>query len=208
MTSVSNARKLVTWHATALISDVLTVTTMDMLPQIALIRYHPQVHQHTAGTTPLVDVTDLHLGIIATPCIPTMIIGTDTDSVIPNPTHITFDTEVIVTMTPAEVAPRHFTDPPVIVLHTTRAQDHIATATNTPHHRSSSCRNFSRDDSRCRMHKSTKHHYKPTQKSSSSSLSTSWKPKDRKHKQVTIDDPPPEYYSSDEQDSDSEDDLN
>ena len=35
-----------------------------------------------------------------------------------------------------------------------------------------------------------------------------WKPKDRKYKQVTIDDPPSEYYSSDEQDSDSEDDLN
>ena len=33
-------------------------------------------------------------------------------------------------------------------------------------------------------------------------------PKDRKYKQVTIDDPPSEYYSSDEQDSDSEDDLN
>ena len=41
-----------------------------------------------------------------------------------------------------------------------------------------------------------------------SSHSTSWKPKDRRHKQVTIDDPPSEYYSSDEQDSDSEDDLN
>ena len=35
-----------------------------------------------------------------------------------------------------------------------------------------------------------------------------WKPKDRRHKQVTIDDPPSEYYSSEEQDSDSEDDLN
>ena len=34
------------------------------------------------------------------------------------------------------------------------------------------------------------------------------KPKDRKYKQVTIDDQPSEYYSSDEQDSDSEDDLN
>ena len=33
-------------------------------------------------------------------------------------------------------------------------------------------------------------------------------PKDRRHKQVKIDDPPSEYYSSDEQDSDSEDDLN
>ena len=48
----------------------------------------------------------------------------------------------------------------------------------------------------------------PAQRSSSSSQPTPWKPKDRKYKQVTIDDPPSEYYSSDEQDSDSEDDLN
>ena len=32
--------------------------------------------------------------------------------------------------------------------------------------------------------------------------------KDRKHRQVTIDDPPSEYYSSDEPGSKSEDDLN
>ena len=41
-----------------------------------------------------------------------------------------------------------------------------------------------------------------------SSDQTTWKTKDRKHKQVTIDDPPSEYYSSDEQASHSEDDLN
>ena len=41
-----------------------------------------------------------------------------------------------------------------------------------------------------------------------SSDKTPWKTKDRKYKQVTIDDPPLEYYSSDEQASDSEDDLN
>ena len=46
------------------------------------------------------------------------------------------------------------------------------------------------------------------QRSSSGSHSTPWKPKDRRHKLVTIDDPPSEYYGSDEQDSDSEDDLN
>ena len=34
------------------------------------------------------------------------------------------------------------------------------------------------------------------------------KPKDRKYKQVTIDDPPSKYNSSDEQASNSEDDLN
>ena len=82
MTSVSNARKLAIWHATALISDVLTVMTMDMLLQIALIKYNLQAHQHVAETTPLIDVTDHHLGITAKPGIPTMIIGTDTDLVL------------------------------------------------------------------------------------------------------------------------------
>ena len=71
MKSVSNARKPATWHDTVPISDVLTVTTMDMLLWIALIKYCPQVHQHNAGPIPLVDVTDHHLGIIATPGIPT-----------------------------------------------------------------------------------------------------------------------------------------
>ena len=79
---------------------------------------------------------------------------------------------------------------------------------NTPHHRSSSCRHLSREDSRSRTHRSSRQQYKPAQRSSSSSQSMPWKPKDRRHKQVTIDDPPSEYYSSDEQDSDSEDDLN
>ena len=77
-----------------------------------------------------------------------------------------------------------------------------------PHHRSSSHRNFSQDDSRSQPHKSHKQHYKPAQASSSGSQATPWKNKDRRHKQVTIDNPPSEYYSSDDPDSDSEDDLN
>ena len=105
MTSVSNVRKLTTWHATVLISDVLTVTTMDMLLQIALIKYHPQVHQHAAGTTPPVGLTDHHLGIIATPGAPTVIIGTGTGSVILDPAHITLDTGVTAAITPAGVTP-------------------------------------------------------------------------------------------------------
>ena len=58
MTSVSNARKLATWHAIALISDALTVMIMDTSQQIALTKYHLQAHQQDAGTTPLVGVTD------------------------------------------------------------------------------------------------------------------------------------------------------
>ena len=52
---------------------------MDMSHQIVLTKYHLQVHWHDAETTPLVDVTDQHLRIIATPGIPTMTIETGTD---------------------------------------------------------------------------------------------------------------------------------
>ena len=79
LTSVSNVRKPATWHATGLISDALTVTTMDMLQQIALTKYHLQAHQHDAGTVPLVGMMDQHLKIIATPGIPTVTLGTGTD---------------------------------------------------------------------------------------------------------------------------------
>ena len=51
--------------------------------------------------------------------------------------------------------------------------------------------------------KSRKQHYKPAQGSSSSSQATHWKHKDKRQKQVTIDDPPSEYYSSDDHGSDS-----
>ena len=132
MTSVSNVRKPATWHATVLISDVLTVTTMDMLLWIALIKYHLQAHQHATETTPPVGMTDHHLGIIATPGAPTMIIGTDTGSVILDPAHITLDTGVTAAMTPTGVTPDHFIDPHIIALHATGAPAHIATATT--HH--------------------------------------------------------------------------
>ena len=68
-----------------------------------------------------------HLGIIATPGIPTMIIGIDTGSVIPDPTHTPLDTGVTAAMTPTGVTADHFIDPHVIALHATGAQAHIAT---------------------------------------------------------------------------------
>ena len=181
---------------------------MDMLPWTALTKYYLQPHQHTAEITPPVGVIDPHLGIIATPDIPTMIIEIGTGSVVPNPTHTTLDTGVAAAMTPAGVAPDCFIDLHIIALHATEAQVHTTTAVT--HHIAdpTSHRNFSRDDSRSQLHKSHKQHYKPAQGSSSSSQTTPWKNKDRRHKQVTIDYPSSEYYSSDEQDSDSEDDLN
>ena len=132
MTSVSNVRKPATWHATVLISNVMTVTTMDMLPQTALIKYHLQAHQHAAEITPPVGMTDAHLGIIATPGIPTKIIGTDTCSVIPDPTHIIPNTGVTAAMTPTGVTPDHFIDLHVIGLYATGAPAPITTATT--HH--------------------------------------------------------------------------
>ena len=138
MTSVSNVRKPTTWHTTALISDALTVTIMNTSQKIALTKYHLQAHQQDAGTTPLVDVTVQHLGTIATPGILTVTIGTGTDSVDLNLTHITLDIGVTVTATPTEVILGHFTGPHAIALCATGAQAHTATAGThhiaDPHH--------------------------------------------------------------------------
>ena len=115
----------------------------NMLLQIALIKYHLQAHQHATETTPPVDMTDHHLGTIATPGVPTVIIGTDTGSVVLDPTHITLDTGVTATMTPIRVTPDHFID---------HSSSHNRSSSSyyyhcyTPHHRSSSCRNFSPDE--------------------------------------------------------------
>ena len=83
-------------------------------------------------------MTDHHLGIIATPGIPTVIIGTDTGLVILAPTHITLDTGEAVAMTPTEVTPDHFTGPHTVALYAIGAQAHIATTVThhiaDPHH--------------------------------------------------------------------------
>ena len=99
-----------------------------MLLHTALIKYHLQALQHAAETTPPVGMIDPHLGIIATPGVPTVIIGIDTGSVIPDPTHTTLDTGVTAVMTPSGVAPDRFIDLHIIALHATGAQAHTATA--------------------------------------------------------------------------------
>ena len=81
MIGVSNARKLATWHAIALISDVLTVTIINTSQWIALTKYHLQAHQQDARTAPLVGMTDQHLETITTPGITIMTIGTGRNSV-------------------------------------------------------------------------------------------------------------------------------
>ena len=138
MTSVSNAKKLATWHAIALISDALTVTIMDTSQQIALTKYHLQVHQQDTGTTPLVGMTDQHLKTITTPGITTMTIEIGTDSVNLDLTHTTLDIGVTVTVILTEVTLDPFTSPHAIAHHATGAPAHTATAETHhithPHH--------------------------------------------------------------------------
>ena len=187
----------------ALISDALTVTIMNTLQQIALTKYHLQAHQHDIGTTPLVGMTDQHLRIIATPGIPTMTIGTGTDSVNLDLTHITLDIGATVAVILTEVIPDHFTGHHALALHATGAQAHTATAEThhiaDPHHAGISPEmTINPTSTITNLHKD----HLPVHNQHPGS------PKDRRYKHITIDDPPSEYYSSDDQDSDSEDDLN
>ena len=181
---------------------------MAMSQWTAPTRFHPQAYQQDAETITLVDMIDPHLRVTTTTGITTVTIEIGTGPADLNLTPITLDIGVTVAVTLAEVALDPFTDPHAAAHHATEAQAHTITAETHHTCRSSSHRSFSRDDSRSRTHTSSKHHYKMPKRPSSSSHQTPWKSKDRKYKQVTIDDLPSEYYSSDEQDSDSEDDLN
>ena len=151
----------------------------------------------------MTEVGDLPIDVTATPDNHAMNTGTDLDSVALYFDPVTTAIGVVATRTLVEVAP----DLPIATSHMTEGPVPTAAIMILPHCRPSSHRNTSRDDSRS-QHRSRKHHYKPDQGSSSTSQAPSWKHKDKKHKQVTIDDPPSEYYSSDDNDSNSNDDLN
>ena len=101
---------------------------MDMLLQTALTKYHLQAHQCTTEITPPIGMIDPHLGIIATPGIPIVIIEIGTYSAIPDPTHTTLDTGVTAAMTPTGITPDCFIDLHIIALHATEAQVHTTTA--------------------------------------------------------------------------------
>ena len=161
---------------------------MDTSPWIALTKYHLQACQHNAEITPLVDMTDQHLKT-ATPGVLTMTIETGTDSANLDLAHITPDIGVSHTDSHRSHS-RSFHRSSHHNSSHHRSSSTYCYCHDTPHCRSSSCRHFSRDDSRSRTHRFSRQHYKPTQRSSSSSQSTPWKPKDRMHKQVTIDNPP------------------
>ena len=207
MIDVFNAKKSVIWHAIAPTYSAMTVMTTDILPWTAQIRYCHQVHQPATGLTPMTGVGDLPLDVTATPDAHAMTTGTDLDSVTPNLDPVTTAIGVVATRTFVEVAPDHSTDLPHCNFSCDRSSSSYHRHCDTPHCRPLSQRNTSRDDSRSR-HRSRKQHYNPDQGSSSTSRAPSWKHKDKRHKQVTIDDPPSEYYSSDDNDCDSDDDLN
>ena len=207
MTGVFNVKKPAIWHATAPIYGASTAINMDMLPWIALIKYHHQADQHAAEVTPLIGMIGHPLGIIVTPDILTTIIKIGPGLVIPNPTHITMDIGVAAIMTPIGATPGHSTDLPNVASHATEAQVHT-TITKTHHTADLHPIVISPKMTADLNTNAKKQHYKLAQGSSSSSQTTPWKHKDRRHKQVTIDDPPSKYYNSDVQDSDSKDNLN
>ena len=149
----------------------------------------------------------LPLGIIVTPDTLAMIIKIGSGLVIPNPTHITMDIGVAAIMTPVEATPGHPTDLHDIVSHATEAQAHTAT-TMTCHTadlhpveifpKMTTDLDTNPENNITNWHKYLLQAHKQHH----------GKHKDRRHKQVTIDNPPSKYYSSDDQDSDSKDDLN
>ena len=137
-TSVSNARKPGTWHAIAHTLDALIVTIMDMSQQIALTEFHLQACQHDAEITPLANMTEQHLRIIATPGILTVTIETGTDLANLDPTHITPDTGVTVIVFLADAILDYFINLHAIAPCTTGVPAHAATVVThhiaDPHH--------------------------------------------------------------------------
>ena len=181
---------------------------MAMSQWTALTKFCPQAYQNNAETTTLEGMIDPHLRVTIIIGINTVTIEIGTGSEDLDLTPIILDIGVTVTVTLAEVTLDLFTDPHATAHHVTEAQAHTVTDETHTHCTFSSCRNFSRDNSRSRTCTSSKHHHKTPGRPSSSSNQTPWKSKDRKYKQVTIDDSPSECYSSDELDSNSEDNLN
>ena len=152
-------------------------------------------------------MTGQHPGT-ATPDIRTMTIETGTDSADPDPAHTTPDIEVTVIVILAEAILDHFIDPHTtapciteIPVHTTTAVTHHIT---DPHHKDTSPEDTVDPEHICPAGNIINQHkdHLPVCKQHLGNI------RNRRNKQVTIDDPPSEYYSSDEQDSDSEDDLN
>ena len=121
MIGAFNAKKLDIWHDIAPTYGATTVIIMDMLPWTAQIRFHHQVHQPTAGLTPMTGVGDLPLDVTATPDVCAMNTGTDLDSVALDLDPITTAIGVVAARTLIEVTLDHSTDLPIATSHMTEA---------------------------------------------------------------------------------------
>ena len=121
MIGASNAKKSDIWHNIAPTYGATTVIITDMSPWTAQIRFHHQVHQPTAGLTPVTEVGDLPLDITATPGAHAMNTGTDLHSVALDLNPVTTVIGVVATRTLIEVAPDHSTDLPIATSHLTKA---------------------------------------------------------------------------------------
>ena len=151
-------------------------------------KYHHLAHWHTAEVMPTTGMIDPPLGIIATPDILTVITRIDPGSVVPKSCSHNHRYRSSSHHESHRATPGHSTERSQHSFSHHRSSSSYCYHRDTPHHRSSSHRNLSWDDSRS-QHKSQKQHYKPAQGSSSSSQATPWKHKDKRQKQVTIDDP-------------------
>ena len=176
MTSVSNARKLATWHTIVHTLDVLIATIIDMSQQIALTKYLLQACQPNTAITPPVDMTGQHLGT-ATPGILTTTIETGTDSPNLDLAHTTSDIEVTVIVIPTEAILDHFINPHAIAPCVTEVPAHTTTAM-THHIADPHSIDIYPEETVDPEDMSSTQHYKPTQRSSSSSQTMPWKHKD------------------------------
>ena len=111
-------------------------------------------------------------------------------------------------MTNEKVTPGHTTKPHATAHHATETQVHTTTDetshTDDPHHTEVFPGIAVDPDLTHHTNMTTKHH----QNHLTALTRQPGKNKDKKYKQVTIDDPPSEYYSSDDQSSKSNEDLN
>ena len=183
MINVSNTRKLATWHAIAPTYDAFTVIIMATSQWIAQTKFHLQAYQQDTGTTTLIGMIDQHLRVTITPGITTMTLEIGTGSADLDLAPIILDIGLTVTVTLTEVTLDPFTDPHTTAHHATEAQAHTTNA-GTHHTADTHHVEFLQTCT------SSKHHYKTPERPSSSSYQTPRKSKDRKYKQVTIDDVP------------------
>ena len=165
---------------------------MAMLQQIAPTKFHHQAYQPDTETTTLTqeDLIDPHLRITIAIGITDMTIETGTCSADLDPIPITPDLGVTVIVTLKEVTLDHITDPHAAAHYATEDQVHTITDktlhTADPHHVGVSAETTVDLDHTHHANTTTKHQpdHLPAP------YQSTWKTKDRKYKQVTIDDSP------------------